>query len=433
MKAGSTARRLGALAVAALVAGSACGHGAAPGVPEAAPPAAPPARREAGVPAAPIAPPRADASVLRDASGPEPAATATGPETAAASLHRKAIVIDTHSDVTLRLVDEPAFDFGVRHEDGHEDLVRMREGGLDAEFLAVWVKPSVYRGEAAWARALEMLEAIDAAAKAHPDRARLATTAAEIRAAEAEGRIALLVGVEGAHAIGTFDDEAVVMDRVRALHRRGARYMTLTWMNSNPLAGSSGDAGRDRGLTDLGRRVVALMNDLGMMVDVSHVSDRTVFDVLEASRAPVLASHSDCRAKASHFRNVTDEMLRAIAAKGGAVCINFYSGYLDDGWMAARRRAKRAGGEVEVPAPPLSVLIDHIDHAAKVAGVDHVCLGSDFDGVGGLPAGLEDVSRLPAITAALLERGYGAEDVSKILGGNVLRVMEGAERAAKRR
>ena len=353
--------------------------------------------------------------------------------TDAAAIHRKAIVIDTHSDLTLRLVDEPGFDIGARHDDGHEDLVRMREGGLDAQVLAVWVKPSLFRGEAAWQRTEAMLEAIHAAAEAHPDRARLVRTAAELRAAEAEGRTALLVAVEGAHALGTFEDEALVMDRVRELSRRGVRSMTLTWTCSNPLAGSSGDAGRGRGLTRLGRRVVALMNDLGMVVDVSHVSDPTFFDVLEASRVPVLASHSSCRAKADNPRNVTDEMLRALAEKGGAVCINFYSGFLDDGWMAARRRSKRKGGEVDLPPVPLAVLVDHIDHAVKVAGVDHVCLGSDFDGVRGLPAGLEDVSHLPALTAALLERGYAEEDVAKILGGNVLRVMEAAERGARAR
>lgn len=363
-----------------------------------------------------------------------------------AALHASAIVIDTHNDVTLRLAGESGkgFDFTKRHADGHTDLVRMREGGLDAEFLSVWVYPTKYRGEKAWARSLAAFDAIDETVAASQGAIALARTAAEVRAAHVAGKTVFLIGVEGAHALGDLRTPEQALERLDTWVARGARYLTLTWNNSNALAGSSGDGGRGSGLTDLGRQVVAAMNDRGLIVDLSHASHKTFDDAIAVSRLPVLASHSGARALADHGRNLTDDQLRAIATNGGAACIVYYPGFLDTGWAAARRaaraaakRAKRAkgargtgGAEVEVPPVPLSKLIDHIDHAVTVAGADHVCLGSDFDGIGDTPAGLEDVSKLPAITAALIERGYAEGDVRKILGENVLRVLEANERGA---
>jgi membrane dipeptidase len=214
--------------------------------------------------------------------------------------------------------------------------------------------------------------------------------------------------------------------------------MTLTWANSNPLGGASGDDGRVTGLTAFGRRVINEMQRLGIIVDISHVSDPMFWDVIRHVRTPVLASHSSARQIANVPRNMTDAMLQAVARNGGAVCVNLYPPFLSDAfareaapiWTKAGRRPFLEAYEItrpqlaKIPAVPLSTLLDHIDHMVKVAGIDHVCLGSDFDGMEVTPAGMEDVSRLPAITSGLLERGYAAADVEKILGGNVLRVLD---------
>lgn len=383
--------------------------------------------------------PRVDASPTTDSAAPATtdgsvgASSASSEEPASdpAAVHHRAIVIDTHNDVTLRLTDQPDFDFGVRNEDGHTDLVRIREGGLDAQFLSVWVNPRDFAGEAGWERSLKMFDAIDVTAARFPDDVVLATTAAQVRGAAKQGKVAFLIGVEGAHALGEFGTPDRAIERLRKWYYRGARYVTLTWMNSNALGGSSGDRGKQRGLTELGRRAVREMNDWGMIVDVSHVSDTTFFDAVKASRSPVLASHSGVRAVADHYRNITDEMLRAIADNGGAACIVYYPGYLDASWAAARRRARRTGAPMDVEPVRLEKMIEHMDHAVKIAGIDHVCLGSDFDGIGKAPVGLEDVSKLPNITKALMDRGYSSEDVVKILGGNVLRVLEENERLAR--
>jgi membrane dipeptidase len=384
-----------------------------------------------------------------------PASAASVPDEGmpADALHRAAIVMDTHNDVTDRILDEKV-DIGKRLPDGHTDIPRMLEGGLDGEFLSVWVDPKAYPGEKGYERALALFEAIHGMIGAQHERAVLALTAADVRAAATRGKVAFLIGVEGGHALGdpagpTGDDE--ILARLRRFHDMGARYMTLTWSNSNRLGGSSGDDGKDRGLTDLGRRVVALMNELGVMVDISHVSDATFFDAVKASTRPVIASHSSARALADHPRNMTDEMLRAVAANGGAVCVNFGAIFLDTEY-GKKADALRKSAEPEIdalmkkfsdpkeaalarwtrikelaatlPAPPLSRLVDHIEHVAKVAGVDHVCLGSDFDGVPALPVGLDDVSKLPRVTEELARRGWSGADLRKVLGENVLRVME---------
>jgi membrane dipeptidase len=280
----------------------------------------------------------------------------------------------------------------------------------------------------------------------HPDRLLFATTAADVRRAKREGKVAILIGVEGGHAIESS------LDRLRDLHARGVRYLTLTWNNGLPWAGSSigADGTRTGGLSDFGRDVVREMNRLGMLVDLSHVSDSTFFDAIAVSRVPVIASHSSARALSDFPRNLSDDQLRAIARNGGVVNVNFFSRFLDsqyraradavDAQITAARRALRPGPDsaaaaaglsarrdsllAALPQTPFSVLIDHIDHVARVAGVDHVGIGSDFDGVSALPVGMEDVTRLPRIAQALLDRGYSEQDVTKILGGNMLRVME---------
>ncbi|MDP9152316.1 MAG: dipeptidase [Myxococcota bacterium] len=368
------------------------------------------------------------------------------------SLHRGAIVIDTHNDVTQRLVIEQV-NLGDRLADGQTDLPRMREGGLDGEFLSVFVPPKLYPGEKAYTQALAELDAIDTLVATHSGTAVLARTAGEVAAAAAGGKVAFLIGVEGGHSLGDATD-AELLQRLDTFYRRGARYMTLTWSNSNRLGGSSGDDGRGRGLTPFGQRVVAAMNDLGMMVDISHVSDATFFDAVRVSRLPVIASHSSARALADRPRNMSDDMLRAVRDNGGAVCVNFGPEFLDAEWakkldaaeqsvdigamqrdgasdpraaqLAIWRKFKETAARL--PPVPAARVVDHIEHIARVAGVDHVCLGSDFDGVPAAPAGLEDVSKLPFLTRELLRRGFPPDDVRKILGQNVLRVMNANER-----
>jgi len=367
-------------------------------------------------------------------------------------VYREAYVIDTHNDMPSRILDD-GYDADVRHPpgfgktEGNTDFPRLVESGMTAEFMSAWVDaPYADRAGASFARAMQHIETIHAFVDRHPDRLLFATTAADVRRAKAEGKIAILIGVEGGHAIEGS------LDRLRDLHARGARYLTLTWNNGNAWAGSSIGEGNTRtgGLTPFGRDVVREMNRLGMLVDLSHVSDSTFYDAIAVSTVPVIASHSSARALSDVPRNLTDDQLRAIARNGGVVNVNFYSRFIDSRYRAGiehveetvrqARAAARAAGEdsasaakrisamrdslaAAIPPTPFSVLIDHIDHIAKVAGVDHVGLGSDFDGVSALPVGMEDVTRLPRIAQALLDRGYSEDDVKKILGGNMLRVM----------
>ncbi|MFY9610087.1 MAG: dipeptidase [Blastocatellia bacterium] len=381
----------------------------------------------------------------------------------AEKLHRSSVVIDTHNDITSALADQ-GFDLGTSgfDKDGklttHTDLKRMKEGGLGAEFFAVYVgkefinkKPA--EGGGAARRALDIIDVVLEQVRRHPESLEMASTAADIRRIAKKGKIAALMGIEGGHAI---EDS---LRTLRMFYRLGIRYMTLTHSNTNDWADSSGDINdvtlkHHNGLSDFGREVVREMNRVGMMVDISHVADKTFFDAIEASRAPVIASHSSCRALANHPRNMTDEMLKATAKNGGVVMVNFYDGFLDPRKveLAARTRAvqedftkqfpgdpKRVQEEVErfrkandPGKTPLSVLIDHIDHIAKIAGIDHAGIGSDFDGVPltGLPEGMEDISKLPKITYELMKRGYSDADIKKVLGENFLRVMSQVERVA---
>lgn len=382
--------------------------------------------------------------VLLTASSCSPASSeAEGPVALSAeALHRDALVIDTHVD-TLQRVLMSAVDLGKPLQSGHVDLPRLKAGGVDAQFFAVWVD-SPYQGAAAVKRALQLIDALYGVLEGYPDRIALAVHAEDIERLQRQGKLAALMGIEGGHAI------AGDLGVLRMFHRLGVRYLTLSWSNSNEFADSSGDRPRWDGLNDLGRSVVAEMNRIGMIVDVSHVSDQTFWDVMEVTTQPVIASHSSARALQDVPRNMTDAMLRAVARNGGVVGINFYSSFLSPdyarraregggSWPSVEELMERFKGDVDrvaferykrfetlspVEPPPFEVLIDHIHHVARIAGVDHVGLGSDFDGVDSLPAGLRDVRDLPRITEALLRRGYREEDIRKILGGNFLRVLK---------
>jgi membrane dipeptidase len=330
------------------------------------------------------------------------------------------------------------------------DLPKMREGGLDAEFFAIYVAGKYAKEGGAARRALDVIDSVRRTVERYPEKMGLATTAADVRRLKAEGKVAALMGIEGGHAIENS------IPALRSFFDLGVRYMTLTHSNTNDWADSSGDKPRWSGLNVLGRRVVAEMNRIGMIVDISHVSDDTFHNVIEVATAPPFASHSSCRAICNAPRNMTDDMIRALAKKGGVIQINFASGFLDEDFrlkndarreqIKAQMQAKYPGDEAKqteegmkaakalppIPPPGLDKLMEHFEHAIKVGGVDAVGLGSDFDGVDSLPIGMENVTKLPMITYELLKRGHSEADIIKILGGNTLRVMEAVEAEAKR-
>jgi membrane dipeptidase len=362
---------------------------------------------------------------------------------AADGLHRRALVVDTHADTT-QAVTYVGVDIAKAQPDLALDLGKAASGGLDAQFFSIFVLPFRFKPDEFFTEAMRQIDAIERVAKANPKRMRIARTAAEVRANDKAGVMSALFGVEGGHALLP-GDHAAQLQHLRELARRGARYMTLTWSNSNDIGGSSGDAGETRGLTPFGQEVVKEMNRLGVIVDVSHVSDPTFWDAVRASSKPVLASHSSSRALTNIPRNMTDAMIKAVAEKGGAVCVNFGSAFLDEAFHEQEKavwakphppkleemwRAVRADAAKITPQVPLARLVDHIEHVAKVAGPDHTCLGSDFDGVPATPVGLDTVAKLPDLTAALLARGMSPADVEKILGANVLRVLEANERSS---
>ncbi len=375
------------------------------------------------------------------------------------AIHSSALIVDTHADTTQYFVEDFDITSGALAKGRHFDLDLARKGNLGAEFFSVWVDPkSPYaRGRFALAT-FDQIDAVRRQVEKHPDRMVLATSPADIQRAHAAGKLAALMGIEGGHSIENS------LPLLRNFYRLGVRYMTLTWSNTNDWADSSGDLDEKNvkhhnGLTAFGEDVVREMNWLGMMVDVSHVSDRTFYRALTISRAPVIASHSSARALTPHARNMTDDMLRAMARNGGVVMVNFYSAFIDEDYRKAANAHRAAADAAErdlalrmqgasrrdyyaafhrlhqeyadrLPRPPLKSLIDHIDHVAKVAGVDHVGLGSDFDGITSLPQGIDSVADLPKITAALVERGYTREQIHKVLGGNLMRVFREVERMA---
>src|SRR5580692_962443 len=370
----------------------------------------------------------------------------------ARELHFSSLVFDTHADTPQRLFFD-RFDLGKRDVEGCVDIPRLREGGFGAIFFALWV-PVEITGGAATRRARDLLDAVLKQIEIHGGDLALAVSPAEVRAARARNKIAVLLGVEGGHAI---DNDLAVL---REFHARGVRYMTLTHNAATEWADSSNDSPRHNGLTDFGKQVIREMNRLGMLVDISHVSDPTFYDVLEISRAPVIASHSCCRALCDAPRNLDDAMIKALASRGGVIHITFHDAFLSQEYananralaseIAARDRAiheKFGQNEARIlmegqrwndesiragklPGVSWEKIVEHIDHAVRVAGADHVGIGSDFDGAF-MPQGMEDVSRLPWITEGLVRRGYGDADIRKILGENTLRVMAAADRTSK--
>jgi len=377
----------------------------------------------------------------------------------ARQIHNSAIVVDTHADTPQRFLDEN-FDIGNTDpkDNGHVSLDKARAGNLGAEFFSIWVEPS-FKGQYAH-RALDLIDSVYEQAARHPDRMMMAYTVDDIERAHKQKKLASLLGIEGGHAIE--NDIRLLRD----FYRLGVRYMTLTWSNTNEWADSSGDINNAKvehhnGLTDFGKQVVLEMNRLGMMVDISHVADKTFYDAVSTSHAPVIASHSCARALSDHPRNMTDDMLRAMTKNGGVVQVNFYSAFVDENYRKAAAALEKdrdaaiakfveehkAQGKpvpyaeydrvqrewaAKIPRPPFKSLIDQIDHIAKVAGVDHVGLGSDFDGVSGAtPEGIDSAADLPKITQGLLDRGYSAGDIHKILGGNTLHVFRDVERVSR--
>jgi membrane dipeptidase len=385
---------------------------------------------------------------------------ASGVSARAHAIHDSAIVIDTHADTPQRFLDEN-FDIGSTDpkDIGHISLDKARAGNLGAEFFSIWVDPETNQGHFA-KHTLDLIDSVYEQAARHPDGMMMAFSTDDIERAHKQKKLAALMGIEGGHSIE--NDIHVLRD----FYRLGVRYMTLSWSNTNEWADSSGDIDDPKiqhhnGLTDFGKQVVLEMNRLGMIVDISHVADKTFWDAIATSKAPVIASHSSARALTNAPRNMTDDMLRAVAKNGGVVDVNFFSGFLDQKyWDASKAQAeaqnaaihdyleklKAQGKQVtytdedritrqwmaKIPRPPFTALIDHIDHIAKIAGTDHVGLGSDFDGVAGAtPQGIDSAADLPKITQALLDRGYSSADIRKILGGNVLRVFKEVERVSR--
>jgi len=371
------------------------------------------------------------------------------PSSDPSAIHLRAIAIDKHADTVQRVLDEKV-DLEQQLTEGHFDAVRAKAGGLDAQFFSIWVEPQLFGGGGPGAikRADDQIAAVKNLAQQHPETWEFASSAADVRRAVADGKIAALLGLEGGYAI----DER--LENVDRYYKMGVRYMSPAWSVSTSWAGSSGDdVGASRGLNDFGKNVVREMNRLGMMVDVSHVSDKTFWDIVNTSTKPVVATHSACRAIADVPRNLTDDMIRALAKTGGVVNVIFYPEHIEPGWSELKKRVdveiaplvqqaseSEAGDAVHkkmardrvrqreyarrLPPVHVSRIVDHIDRIVKIAGVDHVGIGSDFDGVQATAADLATVADLPNLTKELLRRGYSESDVDKILGGNMLRVMD---------
>jgi membrane dipeptidase len=370
----------------------------------------------------------------------------------ARKLHFSSLVLDTHDDTTQRFFSKD-FDLGKRNPDGHVDIPRLREGGMNAIFFSVWIDGRIM-GPPAVEKALDQIDAVHENVLKYSKDLVFCRTAEEVRRAHAQGKIAALIGVEGGHMVG--NDIRVL----RMFGDLGVRYMTLTHFYNDEWADSSTDKPAHNGLTDFGKDVVREMNRQGIMVDISHVSDKTFFDALEVSKAPLIASHSSCRALCNHPRDMSDDMIKALAAKGGVIQINYERSFIDQAYKDAydkvfggvvaatekitkecaddadctSRKLKDLQTQLEasgaLPRVSWERIIDHIDHVVKLVGPDHVGLGSDFDGAT-MPDGMEDCSKLPKITEALMRKGYKEEDIRKILGGNLLRVMERTEKVSR--
>jgi membrane dipeptidase len=369
----------------------------------------------------------------------------------ARKLHFSSLVLDTHDDTTQRFFSK-SYDLGKRNPEGHVDIPRMREGGMDAVFFSIWVDGRTM-GSPAVQQALDQIDAVVESVHRYSMDLALARTADEVRRARAKGRIAVLMGLEGGHMIG---NDIRVLRMFGAL---GVRYMTLTHFYNNEWADSSTDKPVHNGLTDFGKEVVREMNRQGILVDISHVSDKSFYDALEVSKAPLIASHSSCRAISNHPRNMSDQMIRDLAARGGVIQINYDKSFLDQAYKDAyegavgtvvssmeeitkscgddnecanremSRRERLLTEQGKLPHVSWEKIVEHIDHVVRLVGADHVGLGSDFDGAS-MPDGMEDCSRLPKITEALLRKGYSENDIRKVLGLNLLRVLDQAEQLA---
>src|SRR6266446_6183181 len=370
----------------------------------------------------------------------------------AKKLHFSSIVLDTHDDTTQRFFSKD-YDIGKRNPDGQVDIPRMREGGMNAIFFSIWIDGRIM-GPPAVQKALDQIDALHDNVRRNSKDMAFCRTADDVRRAHAQGKIAALMGVEGGHMIG--NDIRIV----RIFGDLGVRYMTLSHFYNDEWADSSTDKPAHNGLTDYGKEIVREMNRQGIMVDISHVSDKTFYDALEVSKAPLIASHSSCRALCNHVRDMSDDMIKALAAKGGVIQINYERSFIDQAYKDASEKLtggvvaqfdqfkkecgddqecfgrkmaeqqKQAVAEGRLPHVRWERIIDHIDHAVKLVGADHVGLGSDFDGAD-MPEGMEDCSKLPKITEALMRKGYSDEDIRKILGGNTLRVMEQTEKVSR--
>ncbi len=369
-------------------------------------------------------------------------------------LHFNAIVADTHNDVLQRAMNGE--DLSVRTAKEHSDLVRMKEGGLDIEIFSIWAPPDKIPHSYEYANTL--IDSLESLVRRNPDKVGMAYNSEQIHTLVQNGKLAALMGMEGAHPIeDSLVDEAEELKELEHFYQRGIRYITLTWNNSVSWASSAKDETDTakqisfKGLTPFGEKIVRRMNELGIMVDVSHIGEKTFSDVMRVTSQPVIASHSSVYNICPHRRNLKDEQIRAIAKKGGVIFINFYSGFLDSTYFKKEnvlRKKQQAEmdslkehtgehwteheqemstkhtQEMDAIRPPLSLLIDHIDYVAKLVGVDYVGIGSDFDGVGSLPKEMDDITFLPNITRELLHRGYAERDIKKILGENFLRVFK---------
>jgi membrane dipeptidase len=377
---------------------------------------------------------------------------ADGVSDKARNLHFSSIVLDTHDDTTQRFFTKD-FDIGKRNPGGHIDIPRMREGGMNAIFFSIWIDGRIM-GPPAVQKALDQIDAVHENVRKYSKDLVFCRTAAEVREARKQGKIAALMGVEGGHMIG--NDIRVL----RMFGDLGVRYMTLSHFYNDEWADSSTDKPAHNGLTDFGKDIVREMNRQGIMVDISHVSDKTFYDALEVSKAPLIASHSSCRALCNHPRDMSDDMIKALAAKGGVIQINYEKSFIDQAYKDASEKLsggvvamfdqlkkdcgddqecfgrkmaeqeKLATAEGKLPHVSWERIVDHIDHVVELVGPEHVGLGSDFDGAS-MPEGMEDCSKLPKITEALLRKGYKEDDIRKILGGNTLRVMEQSEKVSK--
>ena len=370
----------------------------------------------------------------------------------ALQIHRRAIVIDTHNDVTTPMTND-YFDLnGTPPTPYRTNIERMQKGGLTAEFFSLYIRPWYVEHGGSVRRTLDMIDSVYRAVERNPRHLMIATSVADIRRAKRLNKIACLMGIEGGHAI---EDS---LPTLREFYRLGVRYMTLTWNNTNNWADAGRGEKKYNGVNDFGREVILEMNRLGMLVDVSHVSDDTMSDALDISKAPIIASHSSARALSNVPRNIPDDLLKRIAKNGGVVQVNFYSGFVDTATVTPQDQARNARLKAQqdalnakykndperlaeesdkleqanpLPPLPISKLIDHFDHIVKVAGIDHVGIGADFDGANDMPEGAQDVSMLPNITYELLKRGYTERDIRKVLGENLLRVMAQAERVSR--